>query len=121
MLVATPTDTQCLEHARLSPQTPVDTDLSACFPGQLDEFRSAEQVNAFLATLVALLVQNRISSRRASVLAYITNQLLHTVTAIQREQSDVEEPQQVLIDFIRPKPDDSRRPLSDSIPGFPVP
>jgi hypothetical protein len=35
--------------------------------------KSAEQINDFLAKLLILVVQNRISSRRAAILTYITN------------------------------------------------
>ncbi len=35
--------------------------------------------------VTVLVVQNRISARRAAVLTYITNQLLHSLVAIKRE------------------------------------
>src|SRR6266849_2848586 len=46
---------------------------------------SALDINKFLARLVVLVTKGRISPRRASVLAYITNQLLHSHRAIDRE------------------------------------
>ena len=46
--------------------------------------KSAEQINDFLAKLLILVVQNRISSRRAAILTYITNQPLHSLVAIKR-------------------------------------
>src|SRR6266481_10139658 len=77
----------CFRHATLQLQSaqPVDVDLSADFLGQLDDLQSAEQINQFLAKLLILVVQNRISARRAAVLTYITNQLLHSLVAIKRE------------------------------------
>ena len=42
----------------------------------------------FLAKLIILQAQNRISTRRAAVLAYITNQLLRTFAAIKRVQAE---------------------------------
>ena len=71
----------CFRHASLQSQVkqPVDVDLSGEFTAQLAELKSAEQLNAFLGKLLLLVVQNRISVRRAAVLAYITNQLLRTV------------------------------------------
>jgi hypothetical protein len=77
----------CFRHAALQLQSaqPVDVDLSADFLGQLDDLQSAEQINQFLAKLLILVVQNRISARRAAVLTYITNQLLHSLVAIKRE------------------------------------
>src|SRR6266404_7955443 len=77
----------CFLHAALQLQSaqPVDVDLSADFLGQLNDLQSAEQINQFLAKLLILVVQNRISARRAAVLTYITNQLLHSLVAIKRE------------------------------------
>src|SRR5467141_930202 len=43
---------------------------------QLSEFNSAVDITQFLALLLVLVTKGRISPRRASVLAYITNQLL---------------------------------------------
>jgi hypothetical protein len=62
-----------------------DVDLSGEFAAQLAELNSAEQINDFLATLLMLVVQNRISVPRAAVLAYITNQLLRTVSIMNKE------------------------------------
>src|SRR5713101_460507 len=77
----------CFRHAALQLQSPqpVDVDLSADFLIQLDDLQSADQINQFLAKLLILVVQNRISARRAAVLTYITNQLLHSLVAIKRE------------------------------------
>ena len=44
--------------------------------------------STFLAKLIILQAQNRISTRRAAVLAYITNQLLRTFAAIKRVQAE---------------------------------
>ena len=54
----------CFRHAALQLQSaqPVDVDLSADFLGQLDDLQSAEQINQFLAKLLILVVQNRISA-----------------------------------------------------------
>ena len=77
----------CFRHAALQiqPAQPVDVDLSADFLIQLDDLQSADQINRFLAKLLILVVQNRVSPRRAAVLTYITNQLLHSLVAIKRE------------------------------------
>ena len=84
----------CFRHAalELQPAQPVDVDLSADFLIQLDDLQSADQINKFLAMLLLLVVQNRISARRAAVLAYITNQLLRTLPAIDRELNPKEDP-----------------------------
>jgi hypothetical protein len=59
----------CFRHAALQvqPAQAVDVDLSAEFLVQLDDLQSADQINQFLAKLLILVVQNRISppSRRS--------------------------------------------------------
>ena len=105
----------CLHHFTLSAalgasrqQSQSDSvDLSTDLLGQLSEFKCAPDINQFLARLLILVTQGRITPRRASVLAYITNQLLHSHRAVSREndsQSD-DEPQQIIIDLPRPKRD----------------
>jgi hypothetical protein len=73
---------------------------------KLDDLQSAAEINQFLAKLLMLVVQNRISARRAAVLAYITNQLLRTLPAITKEENS--EPTQIIFDMPGPdrdKPD----------------
>ncbi|MFI5059588.1 MAG: hypothetical protein ACHQLQ_15570 [Candidatus Acidiferrales bacterium] len=80
----------CLHHFTLSAAVGASrqlshsdsTDLSAELIGELSEFESALSINKFLANLLALVTKGRVSPRRASVLAYITNQLLHSHRAI---------------------------------------
>lgn len=78
----------CTRHAKL-PQNQADPDDAAApcadLTAGLTEFTSAEPVNEFLSRLLLLLGQNRISPRRAAVLAYIANQLLRTIAAMDRE------------------------------------
>ena len=82
-------------------------DLSADLLGQLSEFKCAPDINQFLARLLILVTQGRITPRRASVLAYITNQLLHSHRAIDREiQLEEDGPVTVEIgDLPRPRRD----------------
>src|SRR5713101_5922946 len=61
------------------------TDLSADLLPELSEFSAGADIRQFLARLLTLVTKGRISPRRASVLAYITNQLLHSHRAIDRE------------------------------------
>ncbi len=74
----------CTRHANL-PQKQTDTEDTASLVAGLTEFTSAEPVNEFLSRLLLLLGQNRISPRRAAVLAYIANQILRTIAAMDRE------------------------------------
>ena len=74
----------CLQHLTESAaisaglqQPPNDSlDLSAELLPQLSEFNSAVDIKQFLARLLVLVTKGRVSPRCASVLAYITNQLL---------------------------------------------
>src|SRR5882762_2545492 len=80
----------CLHHLTESAaigagfqQPPNDSlDLSGELLPELSEFESAIDINKFLAKLLVLVTKGRVSPRRASVLGYITNQLLHSHRAI---------------------------------------
>jgi hypothetical protein len=85
---------------------PADT--AAALTADLKEFRSAIPINDFLARLLLLLAENKISPRRAAVLAYITNQLLRTLPAIDRElnpKEDPNQPHEIVWDMPGPKRD----------------
>ena len=71
--------------SRLQP-TSDSEDLSAELLPQPSEFDAAPSINQFLARLLILVTKGRVTPRRAAVLAYITNQLLHSHRAILREQ-----------------------------------
>jgi hypothetical protein len=93
--------------------TPVENqrepaDTAAALTADLKEFRSAIPINDFLARLLLLLAENKISPRRAAVLAYITNQLLRTLPAIDRElnpKEDPNQPHEIVWDMPGPKRD----------------
>jgi hypothetical protein len=53
-------------------------DLTADLLPQLSELSPAIDLRQFLARLLTLVTKGRVSPRRASVPAYITNQLLHS-------------------------------------------
>ena len=92
----------------LSPAPSDFEDLSAELLGQLSEFKCAPDINQFLARLLILVTQGRVTPRRASVLAYITNQLLHSHRAIDREiQLEEDGPITVEIGDL-PRPDRSQ-------------
>ena len=75
----------CFDHARLQQHAREAADLSSDLLGEVREFKSACDIHAFLAKLLCLLAQNRVATKRAAVMAYITNQLLRALTAIQQE------------------------------------
>jgi hypothetical protein len=60
-------------------------DLASALTGNSEQFQTAAGINRSLAELYTLLAQNRISPRRAAVLAYISNLLLRTLPAIEHE------------------------------------
>jgi hypothetical protein len=74
----------CGRHATVA-QDPAEADLSDTLTSGLDKFDSPAAINDFLSRLLLLLAQDRISPRRAAVLAYVTNQILHTVSAMEQE------------------------------------
>ena len=75
------------------------TDLLGELPaGQLPDLKSAEHVNECLSKIVVLLVQGRISPRRAGVLTFRCSQLLRSVSAMQRQGTEPE----IIIDMDRP-------------------
>ena len=92
----------CPKHTQLLvPPPPDSAEIAATLTVNLDDFTSAAQINDFLARLLLLLAQDKISTRRAAVLAYITNQLLRTLPAIAKEVNA--EPTQIIFDM--PGPD----------------
>ncbi|HEY2459170.1 MAG TPA: hypothetical protein VGI16_00095 [Candidatus Acidoferrum sp.] len=117
LLAATPSSKFCPQHAKLPQNQPELGDLSAALAEGLTEFKSATPINDFLSRLLLLLAQDRIAPRRAAVMAYITNQLLHTVACLRQEELDAlasEETQQVIIlDVPRPNRDQMPNPYQD--------
>jgi hypothetical protein len=109
----------CPSHARLpeNQREPADTFVS--LTADLKEFRSAIPINDFLARLLLLLAENKISPRRAAVLAYITNQLLRTLPAIDRELNPKEDPNAPAhFIFDAPRPDRSEQPEPQPEPTY---
>ncbi|MGB8475229.1 MAG: hypothetical protein WCE61_14195 [Candidatus Acidiferrum sp.] len=71
----------CAHHRDLQKQKETD-DLSHDLLARCQNFQTAQGVNFALANIYRLLAINRISPRRASVLAYINSLLLRTLPAI---------------------------------------
>ena len=107
----------CLRHSQAIAPTAIPVpvyndseDLSADLLPDLSEFNSGVDITKFLARLLILVTKGRISPRRASVLAYISNQLLHSHRAIVRDnllQTQKEKDQPLLFDYSDwPDPED---------------
>lgn len=91
----------CFRHMT-RPFQPTDEDLSSAFVG-LSGFESAVEIHSFLAQLTVLLVQNRVSTRRAAILAYLGQLLLRSSSAVDAELNPDND--QILFDLPRPKTD----------------
>lgn len=83
----------CAHHFRLGslaaapPASPQDSvDLSADLLPDLPTHSSVD-LRQFLARLLVLVTQGRVSTRRAAVLSYIVNQLLHSTARVKRNRS----------------------------------
>lgn len=77
----------CPRHAAL-PENMQPADLTPELIKDPEDLDRLDGIYDFLSRLIILQAQNRISTRRAAVLAYITNQLLRTFAAIKRMQAD---------------------------------
>jgi hypothetical protein len=94
----------CPKHTQPAvARQPDPAEIASTLTANLDDFTSAAQINDFLSRLLLLLAQDKISSRRAAVLAYITNQLLRTLPAIAKEENV--EPTSFIFDAPRPERD----------------
>jgi hypothetical protein len=120
-LHANPHSELCPRHSLRPTDRPEDLDLSSHFGTQVDDLSTAVHINAFITTLIRLIVKNEISTRRAAVLGYLTNQLLRSVPAVDRELNpDSYGPPQIIFDIPRPSndappdPRDADRPMHNS-------
>ncbi len=101
----------CFRHSSLNaaasqPPQNDSEDLSTDLLPELSQFSAGTDIRQFLARLLTFVVKGRVSPRRASVLAYITNQLLHSHRAILLETKAVDdEPQRIIFDMPRPERD----------------
>jgi hypothetical protein len=114
----------CPKHAHPAPPPPPEpTEVASTLTANLDDFTSAAQINDFLSRLLLLLAQDKISTRRAAVLAYITNQLLRTLPAIAKEENGGQTT--IVIDMQHPerdRPSPDQNPQAAAVPNKePVP
>ncbi len=101
----------CHRHAKLLENRCATADLTATLTDGLGQFKSPAAINDFLSRLLFLLAQDRISCRRAAVLAYITNQLLHTVSAMEQAVAKPKNtPVRVIWDTPRPARENGDQP-----------
>jgi len=79
-----------------------EADLSTALVGELKKFETTDDVNDVLSRLLILVSQDRVSPRRAAVMAYICNLLLRSVPKPDNE------PAQIIVDM--PGPDTAEKP-----------
>ena len=75
----------CIRHIQSQLKANLEADLTRHFGPHPLNFKSASEVNDFLCSLARLTIEDRISVRRASVLAYIASLELRTLPAIDHE------------------------------------
>ncbi len=75
----------CVRHIQDQLKFNLDADLTRHFGPNPLNFRSACEINEFLCSVARLTIEDRISVRRASVLAYIASLELRTLPAIDEE------------------------------------
>jgi hypothetical protein len=106
MAVSEPDSGLCSRHAALLQKNLDQADLAASLIGDIQEFRSAADINHSLGELYKLQARNKITPRRAAVMAYTANLLLRTLPAIALETNPVgDESSRIIIDMPRPDRD----------------
>jgi hypothetical protein len=98
-----PTSQFCAQHAP-APELDLDSvDLSPVLLGKIKKLTKARHMQRVLSNLFLLLAQGRITTKRASVLTYIVQQLLHTLPALDREiNGNPNDVPQIIVDIPRP-------------------
>ena len=90
-------------------------DLAAALIGDIEEFRSAADINHSLGELYKLQARNKITPRRAAVMAYTANLLLRTLPAIYAEEGAAQDDGPMVIpDLPRPAYEESSGPSSQT-------
>jgi hypothetical protein len=75
----------CVRHIEAQLKANLEADLTRHFGPNPLNFKSASEINDFLCSVARLTIEDRISVRRASVLAYIASLELRTLPAIDHE------------------------------------
>jgi hypothetical protein len=92
----------CQQHSSFRPDDPDSINLAPALLGDLTELTSAVHMQTTLSRLFVLLAQNRVTTKKASVLTYIIQQLLRTLPAIDREVNGDDDHVNIILDMPRP-------------------
>ncbi len=104
-MLCAPNYSLCIQHAqRLSRLKPDDDAVAAELLSSIEDFTTAASVNLFLGNLTKQLVRKRITRRDAVALAYLSQLLLNSLSAMNREDALNEEaepvrPREIIWDF----------------------
>jgi hypothetical protein len=107
----------CDRHAHLQSPDQAPLDLTRELTSNAKKFTSARSINQFLANLLMLLAQDRITPRRGAVLAYTCNLLLRTLPAIEDELHPQRNDRDLPVIWDIPGPDRERDDYVPPNPG----
>jgi hypothetical protein len=110
----------CPRHHHLSSDPPEDADVLDEFKGRFNDLTTALTINDFLREIAYLLVQNKISNRRAAVLTTICGHLLRTVPLIDKEMEEVKS-QRNSSSWHRDTPSNPVAPQANATPSWRLP
>ena len=115
MAISDPHSGLCHKHAAERQQNLDQADLAAALIGDIEEFRSAADINHSLGELYKLQARNKITPRRAAVMAYTANLLLRTLPAIYAEENaEQDDGPAFIVDIPRPSYEESGGPSSQT-------
>ena len=98
-LASDPDTGLCFKHAAEHKKQRDAANVATRLIGDTQEFTSAVAINRSLGELYKLLARDEIAPRRAAVMAYTCNLLLHTLPAMERELHLSNKGQPVIIDI----------------------
>ena len=112
----------CTIHAKQLALSAPPIDPLAELAAELGDLSEIHEVSEFLAKILTLACQNRISISRATALTFIANSLLNSLRLLKSEERmDAKQPQELVIDWEGvPRPDRETariradQPISDS-------
>ncbi len=101
LAVSDPATGLCFKHAAEQKKDRDAANVASQLIGDTQEFTSAVAINRSLGELYKLLARDEIAPRRAAVMAYTCNLLLHTLPAIERElhAQDDKRPTTIIMDI----------------------
>jgi hypothetical protein len=115
----------CAHHAqRLVRSTPANDVLTAELLSSIEDFSTAASVNQFLGNLTKQLVRKRIQRRDAIALAYLSQLLLNSLSAMSREEAqtqreEAQQPLEIIWDNFPPRRVEAPQPAARQIDAAP--